>query len=41
VPEYVEKYRGRIAALEWKTPDVFAQDFNVPLRLDVTRIHGW
>jgi PPOX class probable F420-dependent enzyme len=41
VPEYVEKYRGRIAALSWKTPDVFADDFSVPLRLDVTRIHGW
>jgi PPOX class probable F420-dependent enzyme len=41
VPEYVEKYRGRIAALSWKTPDVFAADFNVPLRIDVQRIHGW
>jgi PPOX class probable F420-dependent enzyme len=41
VPEYVEKYRGRIGALEWKTPAVFARDFSVPLRLGVTRIHGW
>ena len=41
VPGYVEKYRDRIAALEWKTPDVYAADFNVPLRINVTRIHGW
>ena len=41
VPDYVEKYRGRIGALSWKTPDVFAADFSVPLRIDVTRIHGW
>jgi len=41
VPDYVEKYRGRIEALSWKTPDVFAADFSVPLRIDVTRIHGW
>jgi PPOX class probable F420-dependent enzyme len=41
VPEYVEKYKGRIAALSWKTPDVFAADFSVPLRLEITRIHGW
>jgi PPOX class probable F420-dependent enzyme len=41
VPGYVEKYRGRIEALSWKTPDVYAQDFSVPLRIAVTRIHGW
>jgi PPOX class probable F420-dependent enzyme len=41
VPEYSEKYRGRIAALSWKTPDVFAADFSVPLRIEITRIHGW
>jgi PPOX class probable F420-dependent enzyme len=40
VPEYLEKYRERIAALSW-TPESFAADFNVPLRIDVTRIHGW
>ena len=40
VPEYVDKYRERIAALGW-TPESFAQDFSVPLRIDVTRIHGW
>ena len=41
VADYVEKYRGRIEALSWKTPDVFAADFSVPLRIDVSRIHGW
>ena len=41
VPEYVEKYRRRIEALSWKTPEAFAEDFSVPLRIDVTRIHGW
>jgi PPOX class probable F420-dependent enzyme len=40
VPEYLEKYRGRVAALGW-TPESFAADFSVPLRLDITRIHGW
>jgi PPOX class probable F420-dependent enzyme len=40
VPEYLEKYRERIAALGW-TPESFAADFNVPLRIDVSRIHGW
>jgi len=40
-PEYVDKYRGRIEALRWKTPDVYAKDFSVPLRIHVTRIHGW
>ena len=40
VPEYVEKYAERIAALGW-TPESFAADFSVPLRIDITRIHGW
>jgi PPOX class probable F420-dependent enzyme len=40
VPEYLEKYRERIAALGW-TPEGFAADFSVPLRIDVSRIHGW
>jgi PPOX class probable F420-dependent enzyme len=40
VPAYVEKYAERIAALGW-TPDSFAADFSVPLRIDLTRIHGW
>jgi PPOX class probable F420-dependent enzyme len=40
VPDYVTKYRERIAALGW-TPESFAADFSVPLRLELTRIHGW
>jgi PPOX class probable F420-dependent enzyme len=40
VPDYVAKYAGRIAALGW-TPESFAADFSVPLRIDLTRIHGW
>ena len=40
VAEYVAKYAERIAALGW-TPESFAGDFSVPLRIDVTRIHGW
>src|SRR4051794_40151316 len=41
VPAYVDKYRDRIEALSWKTPERFAEDFSVPLRIGVTRIHGW
>jgi PPOX class probable F420-dependent enzyme len=40
VSEYVAKYTERIAALGW-TPESFAADFSVPLRLELTRIHGW
>ncbi len=40
VPAYVEKYAERIAALGW-TPESFAADFSVPLRIELTRIHGW
>ncbi|HSS73410.1 MAG TPA: TIGR03667 family PPOX class F420-dependent oxidoreductase [Gaiellaceae bacterium] len=40
VPEYVEKYAERIAALGW-TPESFAGDFSVPLRIEISRIHGW
>jgi PPOX class probable F420-dependent enzyme len=40
VPEYIAKYAERIEALGW-TPESFAADFSVPLRIDVTRIHGW
>jgi PPOX class probable F420-dependent enzyme len=40
VAEYVAKYAGRIAALGW-TPESFAADFSVPLRIGLTRIHGW
>ena len=40
VPDYVTKYAVRIEALGW-TPESFAADFSVPLRIDITRIHGW
>jgi PPOX class probable F420-dependent enzyme len=40
VQEYVAKYAGRIAAHGW-TPESFAADFSVALRIDVSRIHGW
>jgi PPOX class probable F420-dependent enzyme len=40
VPEYLAKYAGGIAGLGW-TPESFATDFSVPLRIDLTRIHGW
>ena len=39
VPEYVAKYAERIAALGW-TPESFAADFSVPVRVDLNRIHG-
>jgi len=40
VAEYIEKYAGPIEALGW-TPDGFAADFSVPLRIELSRIHGW
>jgi len=40
VPAYIEKYAERIAALGW-TPGSFAADFSVPLRMELSRIHGW
>ena len=40
MPAYVEKYAGRIAALGW-TPESFAADYSVPLRIELNRITGW
>ena len=40
VPEYIRKYASRIEALGW-TPDSFAADFSIPLRIELSRIHGW
>jgi PPOX class probable F420-dependent enzyme len=40
LPDYIAKYAERIDALGW-TPDTFAADFSVPIRIDLTRIHGW
>lgn len=39
IPEYVEKYRGLIERNGW-TPESFAADYAVPLRMTVTRIRG-
>jgi PPOX class probable F420-dependent enzyme len=40
VPAYLEKYAHRIETLGW-TPEGFGADFSVPLRIEVSRIHGW
>jgi PPOX class probable F420-dependent enzyme len=40
LPDYVTKYAVRIEALGW-TPEGFAADFSVPLRIELSRIHGW
>ena len=40
VAGYIEKYRARLDAMGW-TPDGYGADFSVPLRITVSRIHGW
>lgn len=40
VTEYVEKYRGPIAKLGW-TPESFASDYSVALRITPTRSQVW
>jgi PPOX class probable F420-dependent enzyme len=40
VPEYVAKYRARIDANSW-TPESFAADYSVPVRIDVERLRGF
>ena len=39
VREYIEKYAERISALRW-TPESFAADYSVPLRITLRRIRG-
>jgi len=39
VPAYVAKYAGSIERLGW-TPQSFAADYSVPLRLTIRRIRG-
>ncbi|HUZ83076.1 MAG TPA: TIGR03667 family PPOX class F420-dependent oxidoreductase [Gaiellales bacterium] len=39
VPDYVAKYAELIAAYEW-TPDSFAADYAVPVRVTATRLRG-
>ncbi len=40
VPDYLSKYAALIARNRW-TPESFAADYSVPLRIDLSRIHGW
>jgi PPOX class probable F420-dependent enzyme len=40
VPAYVEKYAGLIARNSW-TPEGFAADYAVPLRISATGLRGW
>jgi PPOX class probable F420-dependent enzyme len=39
-PPYLEKYGASIAGASWKTPEVFAETFGVPLRFTPTRVRG-
>jgi PPOX class probable F420-dependent enzyme len=39
VPAYVSKYAGAIERLGW-TPESFAADYSVPLRLTIRRVRG-
>ena len=39
VPEYVEKYAAFIERNRW-TPESFAADYSVPLRIAISRIRG-
>jgi len=39
IPEYVEKYAGLIERNRW-TPESFAADYSVPVRIAITRIRG-
>ena len=40
VAAYIAKYAQRIEALGW-TPESFAADFAVALRIELSRVHGW
>lgn len=39
-PAYLAKYGSWIEGGPWKTPEVFAETYSVPLRLTVRRIRG-
>ena len=39
IPAYVEKYRPRLDWNRW-SPEQFAADYSVPIRIRVTRIRG-
>jgi hypothetical protein len=40
VPAYVEKYAAFIARNAW-TPESFAADYSVPLRITATQLRGF
>ena len=40
VPDYVEKYADFIAGNSW-TPESFAADYSVPMRIEATRLRGF
>ncbi len=40
IPEYVAKYRDLIVTRNRWTPESFAADYSVPLRITLTRIRG-
>ena len=40
VSEYVEKYRQKIASYSW-TPQSFAADYPIPIRITPTRARSW
>jgi len=40
VPAYIEKYRGLIAENSW-TPESFAADYSVPIRIEPRRVRGF
>ncbi|HET6171481.1 MAG TPA: TIGR03667 family PPOX class F420-dependent oxidoreductase [Gaiellales bacterium] len=40
VPAYVEKYAGFIARNSW-TPESFAADYSVPVRIEASRLRGF
>lgn len=39
-PPYLAKYGEQIAGGSWRTPEVFAETFGVPLRFTPTRVRG-
>ena len=40
VPEYLEKYGAFISRNSW-TPESFAADYSVPLRIEATPLRGF
>jgi PPOX class probable F420-dependent enzyme len=40
LPDYVEKYAGFIGRNSW-TPESFAADYSVPLRVEATKLRGF